>query len=49
LNGVYWDSTINEIIRRHPDLSIADLETAWEYYEQNRDEIDAAIRLNAGA
>jgi uncharacterized protein (DUF433 family) len=35
-----------EILRRHPDLSQADLNTAWAYYENNRDEIDKAIRAN---
>ena len=35
-----------EILRRHPDLTQADLNTAWEYYERNREEIDQAIRAN---
>jgi uncharacterized protein (DUF433 family) len=29
-----------------PPITRADLEAAWEYYEQNRAEIDAAIREN---
>jgi uncharacterized protein (DUF433 family) len=32
-----------EIIRRHPDLSPADLAAAWEYYRSNAAEIDRAI------
>lgn len=39
----------SDILTRHPDLSQADLSTAWEYYEQHRDEIDEAIRENAAA
>lgn len=38
-----------EILRRHPDLSQADLNTAWGYYEHNREEIDQAIRANQEA
>jgi uncharacterized protein (DUF433 family) len=38
-----------EILRRHPDLSQADLNAAWDYYERNREEIDRAIRDNQEA
>lgn len=38
-----------EILRRHPDLSQHDLNTAWDYYEHNREEIDQAIRANREA
>ncbi|MHB1425873.1 MAG: DUF433 domain-containing protein [Gemmataceae bacterium] len=38
-----------EILRRHPDLTQADLNTAWGYYERNREEIDQAIRANQEA
>jgi uncharacterized protein (DUF433 family) len=37
------------ILEHHPDLTQADLDTAWAYYEQNRAEIDAAIKENAEA
>ncbi len=32
------------ILEHHPDLTQADLETAWSYYLQHRQEIDQAIR-----
>lgn len=35
-----------EILRRHPDLTQADLNTAWGYYERNREEVDQTIRAN---
>jgi len=35
-----------EILEQHPDLTLADLQVAWEYAEQHRDEIDQAIREN---
>lgn len=38
-----------EILRRYPDLSQADLNAAWDYYERNREEIDQAIRDNQEA
>jgi uncharacterized protein (DUF433 family) len=38
-----------EILQHHPDLTQADLEAAWEYYDQNQEEIDQAIRENAEA
>jgi uncharacterized protein (DUF433 family) len=38
-----------EILRRHPDLTQADLNTAWGYYECHREEIDEAIRDNQEA
>jgi uncharacterized protein (DUF433 family) len=38
-----------EILERHPDLTQADLDTAWEYYSQHQEEIDEAIRENADA
>ncbi len=41
--------TDHRILDHHPDLTAADLETAWEYYVRHRDEIDLAIRENAEA
>jgi uncharacterized protein (DUF433 family) len=41
--------TDSEILARHPDLSPADLATAWEYEKQHRDELDLAIRENEDA
>lgn len=38
-----------EIREHHPDLTPADLETAWEYYAQHPEEIDQAIRENEEA
>ncbi len=38
-----------EIIKRVRGLTLADLEAAWEYYAQNRKEIDEIIRLEAEA
>jgi uncharacterized protein (DUF433 family) len=38
-----------EIREQHPDLTQADLEMAWEYYEQHREEIEQAIRENEEA
>jgi uncharacterized protein (DUF433 family) len=38
-----------EILKRHPDLTQADLNTAWAYYERNREEVDRAIRENQEA
>lgn len=38
-----------EILEHHPDLTQADLETAWEYYSRHQQEIDQAIRDNAEA
>jgi uncharacterized protein (DUF433 family) len=37
------------ILEHHPDLTQADLEAAWTYYEQHRDEIEQAIREDAEA
>ena len=33
-----------QILQHHPDLSQADLDAVWDYYRQNADEIDRAIR-----
>jgi uncharacterized protein (DUF433 family) len=38
-----------EILQRHPDLSQADLNAAWAYYERHREEVDQAIRDNQEA
>lgn len=38
-----------QILERHPDLTMSDLEAAWEYYANNRTEIDDAIRANREA
>ncbi len=37
------------ILGRHPDLSPADLEATWSYFEEHRDEIERAIRENEDA
>lgn len=34
----------DQILLRHPDLTRADLDTAWEYYDQHRQEIDRALQ-----
>jgi uncharacterized protein (DUF433 family) len=42
--------TDEEIRTRYdPPLSQADLDAAWEYYQQNREEIEQAIRENEEA
>jgi uncharacterized protein (DUF433 family) len=42
--------TDEEIRTRYdPPLSQADLDAAWQYYEQNREEIERAIRDNEEA
>ena len=38
-----------EILRRHPDLTQADLDSAWKYYGENPAEIDRAIREDEDA
>jgi uncharacterized protein (DUF433 family) len=38
-----------EISQHLPDLTQADLETAWQYHGQNQEEIDQAVRENAEA
>jgi len=38
-----------EILKRNPDLTQADLNAAWAYYEQYREEVDRAIRENQDA
>ena len=35
-----------QILDRHPDLTQADLEMAWAYYDLNREEVDQAIRAD---
>lgn len=37
------------LLGRHPDLSQADLDAAWAYYEQHREEIELAIKEDAEA
>ena len=37
------------ILVHHPDLTLADLEAAWDYYAQHTGEIDEAIRADAEA
>ena len=32
------------ILERHPDLTQADLQAAWWYYETHKDEIEQALR-----
>ncbi|MBX6316571.1 MAG: DUF433 domain-containing protein [Isosphaeraceae bacterium] len=38
-----------QILERHPDLTQADLEAAWSYERQHREEIDQAIREDEDA
>jgi uncharacterized protein (DUF433 family) len=33
------------ILEHHPDLTEADLQVAWSYYDQHRGEVDSAIAL----
>ena len=33
-----------QILRHHPDLTQADLDAAWDYYQCNTAEIDGAIK-----
>lgn len=37
-----WDA--DEIHRQHPDLSLAQIHSAFAYYHDHRDEIDADVR-----
>ena len=32
------------ILEHHPDLTLADLQAAWQYYQTHRDEIEQALR-----
>lgn len=41
--------TDTRILEHHPDLTLADLAVAWEYYANHRDEIDQAIKEEAEA
>jgi uncharacterized protein (DUF433 family) len=41
------DERIMEVF--DPPLTLADMEAAWQYYSENRHEIDEEIRLNAEA
>ena len=34
----------DQILRQQPDLTQADLDAAWEYYDKNSEEINQAIR-----
>jgi uncharacterized protein (DUF433 family) len=34
----------DRILEHHPDLTQADLDAAWDYYAQHREEIDRAMR-----
>jgi len=38
-----------EILRDLPDLKQGDLDAAWSYYEQHREEINQALRATAKA
>ncbi len=33
-----------QILRHHPDLTQADLDAAWDYYQCNTEDIDRAIK-----
>jgi uncharacterized protein (DUF433 family) len=37
--------TDDRIFQHHPDLTQADLDAAWAYYQQHQEEIDRAIRV----
>ena len=37
------------IMQHHPDLTFADLEAAWAYFEQHTTEIEQAIRADEEA
>lgn len=37
------------ILEHHPDLTRADPEAAWDYYDHHREEIDQTIREDAEA
>jgi uncharacterized protein (DUF433 family) len=32
------------ILEHHPDLTLADLQAAWQYYQTHREEIEQALR-----
>jgi uncharacterized protein (DUF433 family) len=38
--------TDEQILREHPDLTMADLESAWDYARRNPDEIERSLWLN---
>jgi uncharacterized protein (DUF433 family) len=38
-----------DILDRHPDLSLDDLEAAWDYDRENPEEIERAIREDEDA
>lgn len=38
-----------QILERHPDLNPADLEAAWSYFDEHRDEVEQVIRENEDA
>jgi len=38
-----------QILRHHPDLTQADLDVAWLYYQENRGEIEQAINADEAA
>ena len=38
-----------QILERHPNLSQADLDAAWSYYDGNREEVDQALRSDGDA
>jgi uncharacterized protein (DUF433 family) len=37
------------ILEHHPDLSLTDLEAAWDYFAQHPEEIEQSIREDEGA
>jgi uncharacterized protein (DUF433 family) len=41
--------TEGRILEHHPDLTAADLEVAWEYYQSHRAEVDRAIEADEEA
>lgn len=40
---------MSPILERHPDLAQIDLDAAWNYYREHREEIDEAMRADAEA
>ena len=34
----------SQILQHHPDLTQADLDAAWDFYRENREEIDRTIK-----
>jgi uncharacterized protein (DUF433 family) len=48
-NGRNRGLTDARILEHHPDLTQADLEAAWAYYDAHREEIEQALKEDAEA